>query len=227
MVNENKETLFCPKIFSMTPEEAKEYDEKIRIMEAEQSEQNKQQTYEKSVPERYWHESLVTYKTDTEEQKNGLCAAKRFADAVKHHAFVTLCILGKCGTGKTHLACGIIRETGGIYRTSSDLIEEYRQSKSFGANQKKNQIDNYYSDASLLVVDEIGRVINAQEENSVLYDIINGRYNTRKPTVLISNYNNAKFIDYIGIASTDRIAESGYTIEFTGTSYRKTKRNEF
>ena len=226
MANELKQESmpFCPEIFNMTPEEAKKYDEKIERMEAEQAAQDRQKAYERTVPERYWHEALETYTTETDEQRKGLAAAKRFAEAVKRHAFATLCMIGKCGTGKTHLACGIIHEAGGIYRTASEIVEELRRAKSYDANQTEAQIIDYYSHVSLLVIDEIGRGINAQEEKYMLYVIINARYNTRKPTVLISNHTNVEFIEYMGTAATDRIAECGYTVEFTGSSYRKVKR---
>ena len=76
----------------------------------------------------------------------------------------------------------------------------------------------------LLVVDEIGRGISATDEKYMLYQIINARYNTRKPTVLISNYTKADFLKYIGVAAADRLVESGDIVEMNGESYRKLRR---
>ena len=52
----------------------------------------------------------------------------------------------------------------------------------------KNLFDN-------MTPDEIGRGISATDEKYMLYQIINARYNTRKPTVLISNFTKADFFE--------------------------------
>lgn len=58
----------------------------------------------------------------------------------------------------------------------------------------------------------------AAEEQYMLYQIINERYNRRKPTVLISNQTK-KNLQYIGIAAADRLTESAQVVELTGKSY--------
>jgi DNA replication protein DnaC len=55
----------------------------------------------------------------------------------------------------------------------------------------------------------------------MLYQILNARYNTRKPTVLISNHKKPDFLQYIGVAAADRLVESGDIVEMNGASYRR------
>ena len=176
--------------------------------------------YKQEAPERFFKESLGTYKTDDDEKRNALAKARLFVQAVKCGGFQTLIFLGNVGTGKTHLACGIIRECGGLYRLASSIVEELRRAKSFNADKTEAKILDAYGKTSLLIVDEIGRGAVAAEEQYMLYQIINERYNRRNPTVLISNQTKKEFLQYIGIAAADRLTESAQVVELTGKSYR-------
>ena len=132
----------------------------------------------------------------------------------------------KVGTGKTHLALSIIRECGGLYRLSSNIVEELRRAKSFTAKESEAEILENYGNARLLVIDEIGRGVAGAEEQYMLYQIINERYNRRKPTILISNQTKKDFLSYIGIAAADRLTESAQVVEFTWQSYRAVIRRD-
>ena len=212
----------CGHLRNMTPEEMAAHDAEIERQERQQAEREKLERYEKSgVPERYFNEALDTYKITNEMQATAAKAATNFLHAVKCGEFKSLVLIGSAGTGKTHLACAIIREAGGKYRTAPDIVEEMRRAKSFTANDTEADIIDYYAHVSLLVIDEIGRGISATDEKYMLYQILNARYNTRKPTVLISNYKKADFLQYIGVAAADRLVESAEVWELNGESYRR------
>jgi DNA replication protein DnaC len=201
-------------------------DEEVAEMERKQAEQAKNERYRKAVPERYWAESLETFKAESDEQRNALEQSKRYLEAVKCGKFCTLILLGSVGTGKTHLACGIVREFGGLYRLAPNIVEKIRRAKSFTAKDTEADILDGYGRAKLLVIDEIGRGVAGIDEQYMLYQIINERYNRRKPTVLISNQSKRDFLNYIGIAAADRLTESAKTVELQGTSYRATLRKK-
>ena len=210
---------------NMTPEEIAAHDAEIKRQEEEQEKRERIERYKKSgVPERYFQESLDTYQVTNKMQKSAVQAIRKFLGAIKRRIFRMLVLIGTAGTGKTHLACGLVREYGGKYATAPDIVEEIRRAKSFSADQTEKQIIDNYSHEKLLVVDEIGRGISATDEKYMLYQIINARYNTRKPTVLISNYTKADFLKYIGVAAADRLVESGDIVEMNGESYRKLRR---
>ena len=197
-----------------------ERDEEIQAWEKAQELRQKKECYQRQVPERYWSESIDTYKTDTEERRKAKAKAESFIQAVKCEKFQTLVFLGAVGTGKTHLASGIVYECGGLYRLAPAIVEEIRRAKSFSARETEADILDFYGRASLLVIDEIGRGVAAAEEQYMLYQIINERYNRRKPTVLISNQTKKDFLNYVGIAAADRLTESAQVVEFAGQSYR-------
>lgn len=207
---------------NMTPEEIKAHDEEIAKLEEKQAQREKLERYQKSgVPERYLNEGLDTYQITNEMQTTAAKAATNFLHAVKCGEFKSLVMLGNAGTGKTHLACAIIREAGGKYRTAPEIVEEMRRAKSFSANETEGDIIDYYGRIKLLVIDEIGRGISATDEKYMIYQLVNARYNTRKPTVLISNLGKSDFLQYIGVAATDRLVESAEILEMNGESYRR------
>ena len=215
----------CGHLRNMTPEEMAAHDAEIERQERQQAEREKLERYEKSgVPERYFNEALDTYKITNEMQATAAKAATNFLHAVKCGEFKSLVLIGSAGTGKTHLACGMVREYGGKYAIAPDIVEEIRRAKSFTANDTEADIIKYYGHVPLLVIDEIGRGIASTDEKYMLYQIINARYNTRKPTVLISNFTKADFLKYIGVAAADRLVESGDIVEMNGESYRKLRR---
>ena len=211
-------------LFKMDAAVWKARDEEVMQWERAQAEKEKRRRYREQVPERYWNESIDTYHTDTEERQSVKAKTDHFMTAVKCGKFQTLIFLGSAGTGKTHLACGIIRECGGLYRLAPAIVEEIRRAKSFNAKETEAEILDSYGRAGLLVIDEIGRGVAAAEEQYMLYQIINERYNRRKPTVLISNQNKKDFLNYVGIAAADRLTESAQVVEFTGQSYRAVMR---
>lgn len=195
-------------------------DKEIAEYELSQAEKAREERYRAQVPERYWKEGLSTFQTDTEERRNALEKARAFVQCVMGGGFQTLLLLGNAGTGKTHLACGIIRECGGLYRLAPALVEQFRRAKSFTASETEADILDDYGRVRLLVIDEIGRGIAAADEQYMLYQIINERYNRRKSAVLISNQIKGDFVRYIGSAATDRLAESAQAVEFSGKSFR-------
>ena len=211
-----------------TPEEWAEHDAKIERLERQQAAAERLERFKKSgVPERYQLESLETYRTENEAQKKAAAYAKGFLQAIKCGVFKSLVMIGSAGVGKTHLSCGIVRAFGGKYRTAPEIVEEIRRAKSFNADKTEADIIDYYGHVSLLVIDEIGRGINAQDEKYMLYQILNARYNTRKPTVLVSNHNKADFLQYVGVAAADRLVESAEIVELNGASYRRELRGNF
>ena len=211
----------------MTPEEIAAHDEEVKRAEEKRAEEEREARFRKTVPERYWGETFDTYEVKNEMQKKALQSVRAYKAAIERDGFKTLVMLGSPGVGKTHLACSLIREhEGGKYRKAPDIIEELRRAKSFTADETEEQIVNYYGRVPLLVIDEIGRGINATDEKYMLYQVLNARYNTRRPTVLISNFEKTDFLAYIGVAAADRLVESAEIVELNGESYRRILRGQ-
>lgn len=175
------------------------------------------------VPRFLWMESLETFKSQTEELKRNLMKVRQFI-SIKNNRNILL-MLGNCGTGKSHLGAGIIRECGGRMMDSDTLILMVDAGQYISATQTKFQILEDFSNEKLLVIDEIGRSMNPSKEKGYLSYIIRNRYSNELPTVLISNLSKKDFLKFMGEPIMDRLRETCISLEFTGNSYRPSKRN--
>ena len=209
------------------PSRWQEHDAEVEAFEKKEAAENKQKRYEESTPRRYWNESLDTYKTDTPEQAKALALVRRYVEKIKGGDAGNLALIGRAGAGKTHLSCGALRECGGKYYAASELAERMHRAHGFSTKETEAEILAECTDCPLLVIDEIGRGANAQDEKYAIYQIMNERYNERRGTVLISNFDTNTFYNYIGDAVVDRFIECGYVFEFKTTqSYRQQLRNK-
>jgi DNA replication protein DnaC len=131
---------------------------------------------------------------------------------------------GDCGTGKTMLACIMVEDVikqgyPAHYTTTWQMIQRIRQGYKTG--ETNYYIKDYISKA-LLVIDEIGVQHGTNDERVLLYQVIDGRYNEVKPTVLISNSKNPVEDGFLDLRTIDRLKDgNGFSITFNGDSFRK------
>lgn len=209
----------------ISAEEAAEWDRQIEQEAAEEQRIEREKAFQScGIGKRYLSESFDTFIPRNKEQQETLEAIRQFALEVRSGKFATGKLLGGVGIGKTHLAASVLRETLGTYRVSDAIINEVREAERFDVKEDKERVIQRYATCSFLVIDEIGRSEYPEREKHILYRIINGRYENRLPTLLISNFDKMKFAEYVGAASTDRLNESCQTYELEGPSYRVVKR---
>ena len=207
--------------------EAEELDRKERLAEERSRRERLDAHYvspASGVPERYWKESLNTFKPWNEETVEALAATRRFVEA-KDCRILMLC--GANGSGKTHLGCGAIRERGGIYIPMLRLMYEVDGSMSYKAKESKIQLLDRICDASLVVLDELARVkVREEMQMELAVYVICERYSRGKSTMLIGNPWKKDLVPWLGMAVKDRMNECGEVVELHGQSYRITKRAE-
>lgn len=173
--------------------------------------------YRDSVPRRYWNEGFETFRVDTDGQQELFDTAFRYAKETAAGGGGNLLLLGSPGTGKTHLACAVIRECGGLYRLASQIEDELLLARSFASRETPEEVLGHYGRVRLLVIDEAGREGGGRD---MLYRVINARYNERRPTVIISNLDKESFAKFAGLAAMDRLLENLTTVEAKGKSFR-------
>lgn len=97
---------------------------------------------------------------------------------------------GGIGTGKTHLAIGIAKELMARYRSAffmsvmgavRSVKETWRNSETSESEALKNLIE-----PDLLILDEVGVQFGSDTGKLILFEIINGRYEGRRATILIA-----------------------------------------
>lgn len=145
-------------------------------------------------------------------------------------------LIGKPGTGKTHLAYAILNQlaekkelTKGYkfyksdfleYATIKEIIDNIRKCWGKEADNFDREVVSRYKDVPLLIIDEIGVQYGSESERIELYEIFNERYNNMLPIIAISNFNRKQIEKTLGLRITDRLFGSATILEFTGDSKR-------
>lgn len=202
------------------PEFYEQYETEQNKIAEKEKERKKIEWYKSAnsgVKKRYWEESIDTYKPETEEETKNLEYVKKF---IQGEGRQMLLLLGKYGTGKTHLGASIIRELGGRMITSFELGVMFEMGSDYKATMNKTEVLKMFSECSVLVIDEIGRGKTDIEKQLLPY-IINARYENMLQTVLITNLEKSQFSELLGSATIDRLKEVCATLSFNGRSRRQ------
>jgi DNA replication protein DnaC len=113
------------------------------------------------------------------------------------------------------------RERPAIYTTAVGLFLEIRDTFSKDSESSEMQVVKKHTDAGLLVIDEIQERGETEFEDRKLTSIIDSRYASDRPTILITNYTREKLAASLSPAILDRIRENGCGLHFSWTSFRK------
>ena len=177
------------------------------------------------ISPRFAEKTLDNYKAETEGQKKALSLAKWFIE--NHKTVPGMIFIGKTGTGKNHLACGIIHEIvnqGGtaLITTAMKVIRSIKDSWRDHVS-KEGEIIELYTKPGLLVIDEIGVQFGSDTEKLYISEIINDRYEEMKPTILLGNIQIKELIEQLGDRPIDRFREGGKIVQFDWESHRSKK----
>jgi DNA replication protein DnaC len=157
-----------------------------------------------------------------------------------------LLLTGSVGTGKTHLAVGVLRhlveEKGidGRFVTVPDFLDRLRQSYDKGAGETTGQIFAPTFAAGLVVIDELGAARGTDWVFETIELLIGGLYNRMTPVIVTTNFRNldpggsaaAGNNDYaraarpetlgdrIGARMFSRLQQMCTAVDMTGPDYR-------
>ena len=181
------------------------------------------------IPDRFLDRSLKNFVVTTNEQRVALEFAIRYAkqfEEVRRSGRSAL-FIGLPGTGKTHLACGIgmhvIEHFGAdvLFITVQRAIRSVKDTWTKGAAQSETEAVATLVSPDLLILDEVGVQNGTDFERNTLFDVINERYERRKPTLYLSNLPKDEVATYLGARVMDRVREDGgKVVPFTWESHR-------
>jgi DNA replication protein DnaC len=150
------------------------------------------------IPRRYEHCELSNYDTDFPGAHPSLSdahfVASNFAKKCDPRGDKGLLIIGTIGTGKTHLAVGVLKEL--IFnRGISCLFYDYREllkeiQNSYNSTVQTTELDvlRPVFETEVLVLDELGAVKPTEWVWDTVSLILNTRYNDNRTTIITTNF---------------------------------------
>lgn len=203
----------------------READDKIE-KQKEQQERIERRFNQAGIPMRFREKKLSNFIANTNAKNNALTIAddfvERFDDNYKNG--MTMIFSGKAGTGKSHLAIGIAHEVmpkyTALYINALDAVRMIRDTWRKDSEKTELQVLEMFGSIGLLIIDEVGVQYGTENEQMLMFDIINRRYRDSKPMILLTNLDAKGFAEYLTERSTDRLKENGKWVTFDWESYR-------
>ena len=160
-----------------------------------------------------------------ERMKMILAMAKNYVRDFKEKR-ENLLLIGKTGTGKTHISTAIARELihqgyDVIYDSTQNIISDFESDRfKSGYGREENKSEKYLN-CTLLIIDDLGTEFQNSFTVSTLYNLLNARQNSDLPTIISTNLSpeelSAKYEDRI----FSRIMGSGTKVlPFNGKDMR-------
>jgi DNA replication protein DnaC len=173
------------------------------------------------IPRRYEHCELANYDTDFPGAHPSLAeahfTASNFAEKCDPRGDKGLLIIGKIGTGKTHLAVGILKEllTRGIpslFYDYRELLKEIQNSYNTAVQTTELDVLRPVFETDVLVLDELGAVKPTEWVWDTVSLILNTRYNDNRTTIITTNFEDHPAAGASGSLSPVRAAARGETL---------------
>jgi DNA replication protein DnaC len=174
------------------------------------------------IPRRYEHCELTNYDTDFPGAHPSLAeghfVASNFAQKCDPRGDKGLLIIGKIGTGKTHLAVGIIKELI-LNRGIACLFYDYREllkeiQNSYNTTVQSTELDvlRPVFETDVFVLDELGAVKPTEWVWDTVSLILNTRYNDNRTTIITTNFDDQPAAGVSASISPVRAASRGETL---------------
>jgi DNA replication protein DnaC len=182
------------------------------------------------IPHRFKSRTFASYIATTPKQQKALSVCQGYADNFREHFDAGRCLLlmGKPGTGKTHLAAAIANhimttsKAAAVYRTVGGILQYIKGSYDKASEYSEAQAFDSLTKPHLLVIDEVGATKPTEFELATLFQIINSRYEEQLPTIVISNLSSKELPAALGERCVDRLREGGgIAVGFDWESARK------
>jgi DNA replication protein DnaC len=183
---------------------------------------------EAGIPERFRTRTLACYKATNAGQKRALAFMTEYAEqfSLVSETGRSAILCGLPGTGKTHLAIGAalhIMGTGKLaaFTTVQRMIRRLKDSWRKDSEESESDVIDMLVYPDLLIIDEIGVQFGSEFEKNFMFDLLNERYEKRKPTILLSNLTAVEIKSFLGERVYDRLKEDGgQCVSFDWQSYR-------
>lgn len=203
-----------------------EHQAQIAVREEQRKRKAMEQLRTCGIGERFVGMTFRDYKPTNDKASKVLSSCQGYVSSFKNNSGCNLLMIGSPGTGKNMLA-GIIGQEviklgfSFLHTTALKLVRKVKDSWRNNELSEQGVIDSFVI-PDLLVIDEIGVQFGTPTEQLYLTEIINERYEKRRPTVLISNLKLSQLTEVMGERVIDRFYDDGSSLMiFDWESYRR------
>ena len=181
------------------------------------------------IPRRFKECRFDNFYSNNDGQEKALNVAKTYAEAWEemYRRGAGLIFSGKAGTGKTHLACAIAntvidRGVAAKFTTVTGMMRAIKSTYDKDSEDSETEVLQRISDVPLLVLDEAGMDYGTDFNKTLLFEVLNSRYENVNPTIILTNLDAAALKDYLGERVIDRMRDGGgKMVTFNWESQRK------
>lgn len=202
-------------------------DAEILVIEQHKAQEKIERRLKKAgIPERFRSKNFENYIADNSEKTRALTIARDYAENFdfNYNSGSVLIFSGKAGTGKSHLAIAIAQfimtKRTALYSNALDLVRLIRDTWRKDSEATELEVLDMLGNVDLLIIDEVGVQYGTDNEQMLMFDIINRRYRDLKPMILLTNLGTAGLSEYLTERSYDRLRENGKWVTFEWESYR-------
>ena len=196
---------------------------------ARQAERQRQWLDESGLIGRFREATFSTFVAGNAKQAAVLKACQSYVETLEA-AWRPLWLIGPPGTGKTHLgaamvhACIAVRQHDAWITTPREIVRDLRATWRRDSDATEDGLIRAFGAVPLLVLDEVGVGFGTDGELTQLFEVIDRRYQMRRPTVLISNLAAKDLRAVIGDRIFDRMREAAQVLVCDWPSHRATAR---
>jgi DNA replication protein DnaC len=140
--------------------------------------------------------------------------ANRFVHSFRARNGEVFGMVGVSGCGKTHIAAGImsaIAKKGYTTKfiTMNDMLRSVKSTYRNNSEITENDVIDMLSDPELLVLDDVGVKLESEADRTIMYDVINRRYENEKSLVFTSNLSAQEIALSLGDRVMTRLRSKG------------------
>lgn len=169
------------------------------------------------LPERHAGSGFRNYIAELPGQQNSLNQSVSYAKNILIGVKNNFVMVGKTGTGKTHLACATARTLlnkgkYARYITSEDMAQKIMDAwDSKIPDSTEKSVIYEFTQYDLLILDEYG-LNDRDKRRELVHKVLYARYDRMKPTMLISNLTLIELQKDLGDRLWSRFQQGGLTV---------------